>query len=205
MPIVAGATPATAHDTRRANGRKPSSAAFSGMRDDAHRRRIVLTARVAGGDCGVWIGAPHQRAQGAEPLERGVGTRVLVAVDHCVSPATLDGDRDDLLGEHTALLGGERPLVRAQRELVLVKTRDGVLPAHVLRCLDHASGYRMVDTSGRYPRPRETIVQRDAATLDTPTHSRRVELDLAHAVGATREHQIGHPRLDLHAGKHDRL
>ena len=30
MPIVAGATPATAHDTRRTSGRSPSSAAFSG-------------------------------------------------------------------------------------------------------------------------------------------------------------------------------
>ena len=175
------------------------------MGDDAHRRGVVLTARVPGGHGRLGVGARHQRPQGAEPLERRVGTRVLVAIDHPLLATAVDGHRHDLLSERAALLSGERQVVRAQRELVLLGARDPVVPAQVLGGFDHASGHRMVDAAGRHSRPRQPILERHTATLDAPAQTHRIELGLAHALGAAREDDVRRTRLDLHAAEHDRL
>ena len=207
MPIVSGATPATAHETRRASGRRPSSAAFSGC-VTMHTAApsfwpLALPAvTVASGSL-----RAHDRAQRGEPLERRVGARVLVALDDAARPC-----------------GRRRSRARSPRRTCRPRcaatarwcersassscslARDRVLAAQVLGRLDHPARHRVVRAAGGHARPRASrSCELDAAALDAPAHAHRVELGLAHALGAAGEHEVGGAGLHLHAGEHDRL
>ena len=92
-----------------------------------------------------------------------------------------------------------------QAELVLFGARDAVLLAQVLGGLDHAPGDRVVDASGGHAPPGEAVLEANASAAHPPAHAERVELGLAHALGASRKHQIGDPRLHLHGADHDGL
>ncbi len=122
-----------------------------------------------------------------ELLHRGVGAGMLVGVDEPPDHAcrvVRNQDGDDLLGEQAVLLGRDRPLVRAHRELVLFLARDPVLPAQVLGRLEHAARHRVVPAARGGAPAGQRVVHRDAASGAAPTHVRRVEHDVAHPLGA---------------------
>ena len=98
---------------------------------------VVEGRRVAGGD---GAALAERRPQPRQLLERGVGARALVGVDHDGLAALRRRDRHDLLGEAAGLLGGDRAPVAAQREVVLVLARDPVALGDVLRRLAHRLG-----------------------------------------------------------------
>src|ERR1700739_4100265 len=102
------------------------------MGDEADGGAVVLAAGVAGGDGRLRVLAGHDGAQRPQALERRVGARVLVAVDQAGAGLALpDLDRDELLRED-AVLRGYGSVVGAERQLVLLFTRDRVLAAEVL-------------------------------------------------------------------------
>src|SRR5438445_13026354 len=115
---------------------------------------------------------------------------MLIGVDHLLALAGTHRDRNDLLGEDPVLLRGNRALVRRDRDLVRLVAGDAVLPAQVLRGLQHAARHRIVTTTGGGTAAREAVVHLDTATGATPAHVGRVERDVAHALGATGDHNV---------------
>src|SRR6185295_13714337 len=67
----------------------------------------------------------------------GAMARIFVVADDDVALAGLDGDRNDLVLELAGLLRGLGFLLRSDRELVLLLTRDLVLLRHVLGGIAH--------------------------------------------------------------------
>ena len=150
--------------------------------------------------------APHHRPQRRECVERGVGSRVLIAVDHpgaALAVGHLHGH--DLLAEYARLVRGDRPLVRAEGELVLLVARNRVLAAEVLGRLDHPARHRVVDAAGGDPPADQAVLEHRATGAGSPAQRRRVELGLAHALGAAGEHEVGGAGLNLHARLDHRL
>jgi len=111
----------------------------------------------------------------------------------------------DLPCERAAALRGDRAFVRAQRQRVLLVPGDRVLPAHVLGRLQHPSRHRMIDPAGVHARPFETILELESPGLHAPAWPGRVELGLAHAVDAARQHQLGGAGAHLHTPVQNRL
>ena len=120
------------------------------MGDEADGGAVVLAAGVTGGDGRLGVLREHHRAQRRQLLEARIGPWVLVGVDDRRRGAALARqlDRHDLLGERAALLRGDRELVRAERQFVLLLARDRVLAPQVLGRLEHPAGDRMVDAAG---------------------------------------------------------
>ena len=162
MPIVFGGTPATPHETSRASGRSPSSAAFSG---------VVTTQTAAPSFCPLALPAVTVASGSSLPMigrslasvsTVGVGPDVLVAVDDGLALPARHGDRDDLVGEPARLRGRGGALVAADGVLVLLLAGDPVLPAQVLRGLDHAAGHRVVLAAGGDPAAGQRVLQQHA-------------------------------------------
>src|SRR4029079_12066648 len=71
-------------------------------------------------------------------LERGIRTRVLVAIDdERLAPPLRDSDRDDLVGEPAGFDGGDGTLVALEREGVLTLARHAPPLGDVLGGLAH--------------------------------------------------------------------
>ena len=81
---------------------------------------------------------------------------------------------DDLLGEAPVLLGRDRALVRAQRELVLLLAGDRVLAPQVLGGLEHAAGHRVVVATGGHARAGEPVGERAPRRRGAPAQLGRV-------------------------------
>ena len=78
------------------------------------------------------------RLEARQRLERGVGARVLVAVDdERLALPLRHGDRHDLVGEPAGLDGGDGPLLALERERVLALARDAPALGDVLGGLAH--------------------------------------------------------------------
>ena len=206
MPMVRGGTPAT--DQRHQPGQRPQPEPLGVAPGGSRRRRdapsfwpLALPAvTVASGS-----GPAHDRTQLAEHFERAVRPRVLVGVDDDVALAARHGHRHDLVGEPARLLRRDRPLVGAQRELVLLLARDAVF-------LRRFSAVSIIPPgTGKFSPPAVTRPRaaRRAASVPVaayaPAHVRRVERRLAHALGAARQHQVARPGLDLHRRVDQRL
>ena len=71
-------------------------------------------------------------------LERGIGARVLVAIDdERLALPLRHRDRDDLVGEPAGLDGGDGALLALERERVLALARDAPALGDVLGGLAH--------------------------------------------------------------------
>ena len=116
-------------------------------------------------------------------------------------------DRDDLVGEAAVLLGGDGALVGAQRQLVLRLALDPVLGAGgspPSRSSRRAPGWSRPPavTAGAG----QAVVAASAPpAARAPARLRRVELDLAHALGAAGDDQLAGAGLHLHRRVDDRL
>ncbi len=206
MPIVRGGTPATAHGDEARERLQPELRGPLGVRDDADRRAVVLAGGVARCHGRGRVRAAHDRLERRQALTGRIAARVLVAVDQAFAGApVLDLHRHDLLGEAAVLVGLDRELVRAQRELVLRFPGDPVLAAQVLGGLEHAARHGVVDAAGGHAGAHEPILEHRAARSRAPAQRDRVELRLAHALGAAGEHQVGSACLHLHTRLDHRL
>ena len=135
MPMTAGSTPATAVETTRAIGRRPSSRARLGLDQQDGGRAVVDAGAVARRDRAA-LG--EGRAQAASASRRGVGARMLVAVDdERLALPLRDRDRHDLVGEPAGLDGGDGALLALERERILVLAGDAPPLGDVLRGLAH--------------------------------------------------------------------
>ncbi len=110
-------------------------------------------------------------------------------------------DRDDLVVEATRFLGGDRPLMRAQRELVLRLTRHVVLRRHALGVQAH------VDVAGRAP---QTVVDRrvDQRPVAEPVAGARLRQQVwreVHVLHAPRHHEVGVAGANGRCAQHHRL
>ena len=124
---------------------------------------------------------------------------LILVDDHIVTFALRDAHRNDLAFEPALILCGDGPLVRPERKLVLLGSRDVVDLAHVLGSFQHSTRHRVAAAAGGDPRPDETILQLDVPTPLAPPDVVRIELGAAHALGATRDDYVGHSGLDLHS------
>ena len=172
MPIVSGATPATAHEPQLRERLQAELAGAVGVGDDADGATVVLAAGVPRRDGRLGVARGHQRFQPRELLQRAVRARVLVGVDRARPLPGRRLDRHDLLGEDALLLGGDGPAMGAQRELVLLGAGDAVLAAEVLGRFDHPAGHFVVDTAGGDPRSGEPVLERHASRPSPPSACR---------------------------------
>ncbi len=103
--------------------------------------------------------------QARQRLDRGIGARVLVAIDdERLALPLRDRDRDELVGEPAGLDGGDGALLALERELVLALARDAPALGDVLGGLAH----------------RVRVVALGQARVDEPPAERRV----GHLAGA---------------------
>ncbi len=131
---------------------------------------------------------------------------MLVTVDPIFAAfAVCDRHRDDLLRERPVGLSVDGAPVRVERELILLGARDRVFAAEVFGRLEHSPRDRIVEAAGRYARAREAIVQLGTARAGAPAQRDRVQLRLAHALGAAGEHELGRARLNAHRRVDHRL
>ena len=163
--------------------------------DDAGGRAVVLAAGVAGRDRRFGVLAQHHRPQTGQRLDARVGARMLIDVDHAIAHRY----RHDLLRKSALAMGSHGELVGAQRELILRGPLDRIVAADVLRRLEHPAPHGVPGSAGGDPRASETILQARAAPAYSPAQLGRVELDLAHALDAPGDDQLGGPRLHLQA------
>ena len=143
----------------------------------------------------------------AQALERGVRARMLVAVERALAPAR-EGTSTGTIScaKVPSLLRGHR----AARASAAPARPARSARSHTARRRFSAVSIMPPGTSwwtppavtrGRRADPRAP----DSAALHAPAHAGGVELRLAHALRATGQHELGGPRLDLHAGEHHRL
>jgi hypothetical protein len=134
----------------------------------------------------------------------GVAAWVLVGVDDALALAGTDGDRDDLGGEPSRVLGGDGAVVGLERQGVLCFAGDAAQPGDVLCGLEHPAGHRVAFATGGDPGAREAVVHGDALAVRAPAEREPVELDLAHRLRSARDHDVRHAGLHLHRGRYDR-
>ena len=134
MPMMRGSTPATAVPTTRARGFRPKRLIARSEASKQCAGSVVHTRRVAGR----YRAAAAKRGRQLRERLQARLARVLVEHHHRGLAALRgNGDADDLRGEVARLLRGERALLAAQRELVLVLARDAKIVGDVLAGLRH--------------------------------------------------------------------
>ena len=188
------------------DGHEPQLRRALRSRHDAGRRRVVLAARVSGGHRRIGIRFEHDGAKVRKSLERRVGTRGLIDRDDGVAPAAWNGHGHDLVIEDSSGCRGDRALLRSQRVVVLLATPDFVLPAEVLRRLDHPPGHREESAAGGLARTAEGVTQEQSGgSNDSPARLRRIDRRLAHRLDAARDREVTRSGLHLHHRVEDRL
>ena len=199
MPIVAGGTPATAHDTSRTRGRRPSSAAPLGVvttqiAAPSFCPEAFPAVTVASGSSRPMIGRSRARAS------RLVSGRMCSSRSTTVSPlrpGTVTGTISSA-NRPSACAAAARRCERTANSSCSC-ARDAVLPAQVLRGLDHAAGDGEVRAAGGDPAAGQRVVQQHPGPgAGTPAHRGGVERRVAHRLRATGEQHVATPGLHLH-------
>src|SRR4029078_5379508 len=95
---------------------------------------VIDAGRAAGGDGTVLF---EGRLELGHRVDGGAVARILVVADDDIALAGLDGDGRDLFLEPAGLLGGLGLVLRMNREFVLLRTGDLVLPRDVLGGVTH--------------------------------------------------------------------
>src|SRR5216683_2857647 len=136
VPMMAGSTPAWAQDTMRANTLRFSLAAslafISTTLDGISKLRPAFAK-----DGSVTAVLGEGGAQLTDAVERGAVLGKFIGVDDDVALARLDDDGRDLVLEPPGLLGRFRPVLRADREFILLLTGDLPLPGDVFGGVAH--------------------------------------------------------------------
>ena len=98
---------------------------------------------------------------------------MLVAIHHrYVAAPVRDLDRHDLVVEPARFLRRDRALMGPERKLVLLRARDLVLTAKVLRRLEHPARHWVVDAARGDAGPAETVVEDDLLAARPPADRR---------------------------------
>lgn len=204
------------HDPRRDPGHRPRTQAQHRAEteplrdlwccDDAGGRAVVLAGGVPRGHGRLGVLCGHDRPESGERIEARILTGVLIDRHRRRTTATVrDLDGNELVVEAPQVARRHRPAVRLQREAVLLLPRDAVLPTEVLGGLDHPAGDRMQRSPGGHSREREPVDELDPVCADATPDAVRRELDVAHALRATGDHDIRDAGLDPHGSVEDRL
>ena len=128
-----------------------------------------------------------ERAELGERLERGVGARALVLVDHALVLALADRDRGDLVGERAALHRGDRALVRAQRPRVELLTRLAELVRDLVGLVVHDALRPRIAQAVVQDGVDEVLIAKAVAGAGAKRHVRRAR----HRLHATRQDALG--------------
>ena len=195
-----GSTPATAHVTQPRERPQAQLARPVRVGDDAYGGAVVLAAGVACGDRRIGIRARHDRPQARQALQGGVRA---AGARRCRSSARRRG-RAPSPGRSPA---AKVPSCWAATASVWERSANSSCSsrgiAYSRRRFSAVSiippGTGWLDAPRGHPRAGEAIVQGDARRPGAPAHPGGVELGLAHALRAAREHEVADPGLDLHA------
>ena len=123
-PIRSGATPAAAHATKRAMGRKPHAACRVCLAEQDRRCAVVDTRRVAGGHRSVRL---ERRLELSQYLDRRLGAWMLVAREHgLLSARARDRNGNDFVGERSTLDRRFAFHLRFGRKTILFFARNSV-------------------------------------------------------------------------------
>ena len=186
MPMMRGGTPATAAPSIRARGRRPCRFAARFARDEERAGAVVDARGIAGRHRAA---GAKRRAELRERLEARLA-RMLVAVDdRRIALLRRQRHRDDLRREPAVRLRGERALLAAEREGVLVGARHGEFRRHVLARLRHRVDavlllHERIDEAPADRRVEHLLIAREGR-IGLRQHVGRA----AHALGAARDHE----------------
>ena len=142
---------------------------------EADRGAVVLPAGVARRDRRVGVLRPHAPGCSAASVSsvvsaRGCSSRSTTRRRPC-RPRTVTGTISS--AKRPSSLRRDRPLVRAQRQLVLLLARDRVLAAQVLGGLEHPAGHRVVAAARGDPAAGEPVGSMTLARRGAPAHAGR--------------------------------
>ena len=182
------------------------------LADDHGRSRAVGDARCVAGRHGA-LGRVaaiarldrRQREDGLEAcerFERRVPARPLVRVDRRLAALCVHRDDGrDLVLEAAVVDGGDGPLMRLERERVLLRAGDVVLDRDPLRVGAHVALLHRAPQAVVHGRVDELAVPEPVAEAGVWQQVRCQ----VHAFHAARDHDLGIARLDLGRREHDRL
>ena len=166
---------------------------------------VILAAGIAGGDGGFRILFQADSFQLSEHFSRRVRTRMFVARYYRVGLLAFDSDRDDLLVEHTALLGSDGFRMGGGRERVLRGAGDLVIAAKVLGRLQHAARHREILATSREAASDQAVVHGHIALTEAPAPVGGIKRRIAHRLSAARDNAVHRAGGDLHGRIDDRL
>ena len=130
---------------------------------------------------------------------------MFVAGDHRVGLPAFDRDRDDLLVEHTAILGSDGFRMGGGRERVLRGAGDLVIAPKVLGRLQHATRHREILAASREAASDQAVVHSHVALAEAPTPVGGIKRRIAHRLSAARDNTVHSAGGDLHGRIDDRL
>ncbi len=166
-------------------------------RDDDRAAAVVDARRVAGRVRAVPGGQPLELG---ERLERAAAARRLVDLDDRVALATLDGHRDDLLGQPAGVRRLDRELVRAQRPAVQIGPRELELVADLGRLVVHLAPAEGVGE----PVVDHRIQRLGVAHAKAEARARQQVRGAGHRLHAAADADVEVPRADLRVEDPDR-
>ena len=119
--------------------------------------------------------------------------------DFRVALALRDGDGNELVREAVFLPGLRGALVALHRIGVAILPADLIIAREIFGCLDHAGDDAEArDRLAHHAAARETVVHGDRARARAVAHVGRIIFDIAHALDAARDDDIGSAGLDHH-------
>ena len=193
MPIVAGGTPPTPHETSRANGRSPSSAARSGcvttqIAAPSFWPDALPAVTVASGSLRPMIGRSP-----ASTSTRRVGADVLVGRRRLAATGTISS-ANRLASRAAAARWWLRTANSScsSREMPYSRRRFSAVSI-----IPPGTG-KFAPPAVTRPRASASCSMHAGAAAHAPAHRRRVERRVGHRLGAAREHDLRRAALHLH-------
>jgi hypothetical protein len=123
---------------------------------------------------------------------------MLVHLDNGLPASTTDAHWDDFIVEESGSLSCDSAAMRLGREGVLVTTGDAVRTAHILGCLDHPTGNRVMTAAGGDPTSCQPVIQQLITPSRAPSGPKAVVLNAAHALGSASDDDVCGTSLHTH-------
>ena len=167
------------------------------------RGGIVLLAGIAGRNGPAF----NERLQLAHALQAGIGANALILVENDRWPLALrNADGHDFAVEPACRPGRGGAMMALHGEPIGRLAGDIVIPRQVFGGLDHAGDdSEPFDRLRAFPPAIQPVIELHRPGAGAVSHIGGVVFDIAHALHAAGEHDIGSPGLHRHRGVDDRL